>query len=182
MESVVGGIELVDDFYEVFSANMRDLGSPVHSKDLFREVLDSLGDSARIVTVSLKNQCMAGALIVCFRDTIEVPWASSLRRYNTLSPNMLLYWSLLKFASDSGYRYFDFGRSTPGEGTAKFKEQWGAKPHQLSWYTVGCDDGVSARKELQSRSGMSMAEEVWRRLPLFVANLIGPRLRANIPL
>ncbi|MEZ5583585.1 MAG: GNAT family N-acetyltransferase [Candidatus Competibacteraceae bacterium] len=65
---------------------------------------------------------------------MEIPWASSLRKYNSLSPNMLLYWSVLEFACKKGYRIFDFGRSTPGEGTYRFKEQWGAKPVQLYWH------------------------------------------------
>ena len=49
---------------------------------------------------------------------------------------MLLYWTFLAFAADNGYGQFDFGRSTPGEGTYRFKSQWGAEPHQLYWYEV----------------------------------------------
>ncbi len=182
MEGVIGGSELIDDFYGVFSVNMRDLGSPVHSKPFFRQIIGHFGESVRIVTVRYRSQSVASALIFCFRDTVEVPWASSLKQYNSLSPNMLLYWSLLKFACDQGYRYFDFGRSTPGEGTARFKEQWGAKPHPLYWYSVAGGKEGTVQVTLGSKSGLAVVEAVWRRVPLFLANLIGPRLRAGIPL
>lgn len=60
---------------------------------------------------------------------------------------MLLYWAMLEYACDQGYRQFDFGRSTPGEGTCRFKEQWGAKSHQLYWYQLsgkkGREDNLS---------------------------------------
>ena len=77
--------------------------------------------------------CRIG-LFVGFRDMLEIPWAASLRTHNRYSPNMLLYWSVLAFACEKGYRNFDFGRSTPGEGTYRFKEQWGARPVQLYWH------------------------------------------------
>jgi hypothetical protein len=73
-------------------------------------------------------------LVVGDRETLEIPWASTLRAANPDSPNMLLYWKLLEYAVEAGYRRFDFGRSTPGEGTFAFKRQWGAEPVPLHWY------------------------------------------------
>ncbi len=182
METVIGGKELLGDFYHIFAINMRDLGSPVHSKSLFRKVKDHLGDRIRIVIVRHQGLSVAGALIVRFRDTVEVPWASSLRKYNSLSPNMLLYWALLKFACDQGCHFFDFGRSTPGEGTEKFKAQWGAKPQPLYWYSLEPMDERKLQVDLGSQEARTLAENVWRRFPVVLANLVGPRLRAGIPL
>lgn len=182
MDVAIGGHELIEEFYKVFCVNMRDLGSPVHSKSLFQHLLDSFATNARIFAVRYQGLSVAVAIVVCFRDTVEVPWASSLRTYNSLSPNMLLYWALLKFASDQRYKYFDFGRSTPGEGTAKFKEQWGAKPRKLYWYSIGAVNKRQRRVDSGSKDSMQLAEAVWRRIPLFLANTIGPRIRAGIPL
>ena len=64
---------------------------------------------------------------------IEIPWASSIRDFNPLCPNHLLYWHAMETAVAEGVDVFDFGRSTPGEGTFKFKEQWGAEPVPLHW-------------------------------------------------
>jgi len=64
---------------------------------------------------------------------IEVPWASALREANPLSANVLLYWHMLKFSIERGFKVFDFGRSTPDAGTFHFKKQWGAEPLELVW-------------------------------------------------
>jgi hypothetical protein len=82
---------------------------------------------------------VAASLVHWHRDTIEVPWASALREFNPLCANVLLYWQMLRFAIERGARTFDFGRSTPGEGTFHFKRQWGAEPRELVWeyWTAG---------------------------------------------
>ena len=74
---------------------------------------------------------VAAGFLAGFKERLEIPWASSVKAFNKWSPNMLLYWTCLEFACAQGYRTFDFGRSTVGEGTYRFKEQWGAKPHPL---------------------------------------------------
>ena len=177
----VGGKGLIDDFYRVFSINMRDLGSPVHSKLLFRAVLDEFSDEARIVMVYRDREPMAGSLVIGFKSVLENPWASSLRKYSRLSPNMLLYWAMLEYACDHGYQYFDFGRSTPSEGTFKFKEQWGASPHQLYWYTIHLKNSDKNENAIK-KSKFDRAIEYWKQLPLPVANFIGPKIRKYIGL
>ncbi|MDY6973157.1 MAG: GNAT family N-acetyltransferase, partial [Thermodesulfobacteriota bacterium] len=117
----IGGLELLEDFYRVFLANMRDLGSPVHSKRIIRHVLEEFHESSRIVMVYKGRQPLACSLVVGFKDTLENPWASFLRKHSRLSPNMLLYWTMLKYACDNNFRYFAFGRSSPGNGVYRFK-------------------------------------------------------------
>ncbi|MFO8002446.1 MAG: GNAT family N-acetyltransferase [Marinilabilia sp.] len=110
----VGREELLKDFYTVFSKNMRDLGSPVHSEKIMKNVLEEFGDQTRIVVVYKDRQPMACSLIIGFNEVLENPWASALREYSRLSPNMLLYWTMLEYAGQSGFNIFAFGRSTPG--------------------------------------------------------------------
>ena len=100
---------------------------------------------------------------------------------------MLLYWSMLAHAADGGWRWFDFGRSTPGEGTWKFKLQWGAEPAPLYWGRFWID--AKGTKELpvaenpgskgQSRA---LAERIIRYLPVPVATFLGSRIRRYISL
>ena len=131
----MGGGELVDTFYRIFAANMRDLGSPVHSLTWIKAVVDSYAENCRVAVVYTPNgEPAAAGIILLQRQTVSIPWASALREYNRLNPNMLLYWTFLEFAADNGHRYFDFGRSTPSEGTYRFKQQWGALPKPLYWY------------------------------------------------
>lgn len=131
---MVGGSELLEDYYAVFAENMRDLGSPVHSKDLFARVLKELGERGAIALVRQKGKAVAGAVVIRCGDTLSNPWASSLRSYRPLCPNMLLYWTMLEYGCRTGCKVFDFGRSSPQASTCRFKRQWGGKPSALVWY------------------------------------------------
>ena len=177
----VGGVELLDDFYKVFSINMRDLGSPVHSQKLMRIVFEEFPKESRIVMVYKDDQPIACSLIVGFKDTLENPWASALREYSRLSPNMLLYWTMLEYACDNGLKYFDFGRSSPDEGTYKFKEQWGAKPTPLHWHYISLD-GQSIGEETSEKSKFEKAIRYWQKIPVPITKIIGPMIRKHIGL
>lgn len=181
MISRIGGIDLLDSFYSVFAENMRALGTPVYSKSFFRSILTEFPQSARICAVfdNIENPVAAGFLIG-FRDRIEIPWASSLRSQNHLAPNMLLYWASLSFACEQGYKIFDFGRSTPGEGTFKFKQQWGAEPVQLYWY-YWLSEGELLPNLNPKNSKYGLAIAIWKKLPLSITKWIGPRIIRNIP-
>jgi len=179
--SSMGGLELLEDFYKVFSVNMRDLGSPVHSADLMRHVLDEFSECSRIFVVYKSEEPVASALVVGFDKVLRNPWASSLRKYASLSPNMLLYLRMLEYACDNGYQVFDFGRSTKGEGTYKFKEQWGAVASPLYWHYISLD-GKSLDPEKAGAARFERAARYWRKLPLAITRLIGPRIRKHISL
>lgn len=175
-----GGVDLLDAFYAVFARNMRDLGTPVYARKFFAEVLAACGDRARIIVVRLKGQPIAAGFTYRTGGMIEIPWASSIRDFNALCPNHLLYWHALETAIAEGVTVFDFGRSTPGEGTFKFKEQWGAEPVALHW-----EYWLAPGNELPDQSPKNpkfrMAIETWKRLPLWLANRVGPRLVRGIP-
>lgn len=180
LTAAVGGRELLADFYTVFVRNMRDLGTPVYSQKLFANVLAAFPEDSRIISVSLDGKPVAAGLITRFRDTVEIPWASSIRDYNSLCPNNLLYWTALRYAIETGCRRFDFGRSTSGEGTYKFKEQWGAKPLQLNWQYL-LPEGASLPELNNKNPKYEMAITLWQKLPLVLTKIIGPPIVRNIP-
>ena len=181
LTSVTGGVELLDEFYRVFLVNMRDLGSPVHSMRLMRNVLDEFSECSRIGVVYKGKQPVAAAFVVGFNHVLRNPWASALRAYAALSPNMLLYLRMLEYACDNAYHTFDFGRSTAGEGTYKFKEQWGASPAPLYWHYFSLD-GKAPNPEGLGKGKFEKAIRYWQRLPLFVTRIIGPSIRKHISL
>jgi len=181
MYSKIGKEEELDGFYKVFSTNMRDLGTPVYPKLFFRNIIRTFPDITRICSVYTKDGIpVASGFLVGFKDRLEIPWASSLRSHNHLSPNMLLYWSALQFACEKGYGFFDFGRSTPGEGTYKFKEQWGSKPIQLYWY-YWMRNGQPMPELNPKNPKYQLAIKVWRRLPVSLTKVIGPAIVKNLP-
>ena len=177
----LGHIELIDDFYRVFSRNMRDLGSPVHSGKWLKNIVSGFNNRAMLAVVYKGDFPVGAGLMLMHNRMVTIPWASTLKAFNRLSPNMLLYWAFLEYAADYGYRYFDFGRSTPGEGTYAFKKQWGARPVALSWYR--CDRGSHFDgKPTSGNNGRlrKAAEKAWQRMPLAAANALGPKLRKYI--
>ena len=177
----VGGLELLEHFYKVFLVNMRDLGSPVHSVKLMRHALLAFPEHARIIVVYRSTEPVAAALVIGFGNVLRNPWASSLRKYASLGPNMLLYLRMLEHACDHGYEVFDFGRSSPGEGTYRFKEQWGAVPQPLYWHYLSLD-GRMPDPEDAGKARFETATRCWQRLPLILTRIIGPRIRKHISL
>ncbi|HUK35524.1 MAG TPA: FemAB family XrtA/PEP-CTERM system-associated protein [Vicinamibacterales bacterium] len=175
-----GGGELLDQFYAVFARNMRDLGTPVYARRFFEEMLDAFPERMRVHVVSLKATPVAAGFTFETRGTVEIPWASSVRDFNALCPNHLLYWSILENAGNRGCATFDFGRSTPNEGTYKFKEQWGAQPVPLHW-----EYGLIGRESLPdtgpTNPKFQLAVSAWKKLPLGVATRVGPFIVRAIP-
>lgn len=180
----LGGAELVADFYRIFAENMRDLGSPVHSRSWIEAVVAAYGARTRVAVVATPDgQPAAAGIVLHHPTTVSIPWASALRRYNGMNPNMLLYWTFLAHAADQGFTRFDFGRSTPGEGTYRFKEQWGARPQPLYWYEPDRREPASGTEVATGPSRKrELAAALWSRLPLAGANGLGPRIRKYIDL
>ena len=170
--------EGVADFYKIFAANMRDLGSPVHSRDFFAAVLDEFDDSAKIMLLRKDEEVIGGAVCLFFKGSMIVPWASSLREYFSLCPNNLLYWEMIRWGCTNGYQRFDFGRSSPGSGTYRFKKQWGAREEPLHWLCVSRKSGRAAMP-YSDNSRYRWIVKVWSHLPLSLTNLVGPLVRGQ---
>jgi FemAB-related protein (PEP-CTERM system-associated) len=179
LQACVGGPELVPEFYRVFARNMRDLGTPVYTRRWFDEVLAHI-PTARVVLVRHQGTPAAAGIVHLHRGTMEVPWASAVRDFNPLCANVLLYWHLLSYAIEAGAHTFDFGRSTPGEGTFHFKRQWGAEPQPLVWeyWTASGRDVPSLNPD---NPRFRAAINAWQRLPVAVATALGPFIVRHIP-
>lgn len=177
LSSTLHGVDGVDEFYHVWSINMRDLGSPPHSREFFRSILETLGDAARILIVHDKGEPIAGAILLQFRGVLSIPWVSSLRAHFNKSPNQVLYWEAMRFAIASRCTHLDFGRSTKGSGTYEAKRQWGAEPRQM--YLCSNREESGSFKDEMGR--YRWATTIWKYIPVPLANMIGPSLRCRIP-
>lgn len=172
----VGGVELLDEFYGIFVVNMRDLGSPVHAKAFFTAMCTALGGAVRVTLIRDGQRTVGGLIALFFKDTMLVPWASSLREYFSKCPNNLLYWDAIQDGCKRGCATFDFGRSSVGSGTYDFKKQWGAQPKQLFWQVLNLNGAQGATISTDDAK-YRLVLEVWRRLPISVTRIIGPRVR-----
>ncbi len=171
-----GGNELLSDFYAVFSENMRDLGSPVHDRELFRAIMDDNSLQTAIICIYLCGKPAASAFVLRHHETLYNPWASSLRVYRPFCPNMLLYWSMLQYAVVNRCRWFDFGRSSPNAPTYRFKKQWGAEPLPLSWHVF------SRNPYTWNPDNESLEYESWKSMDLMRSRQDGPAVRRWISL
>ena len=174
-----GREELLDDYYKIFAQNMRDLGTPVYSKRFFIEMLKQ-HPSAKICVAYLDNKAVATGFVVGWKNTLEIPWASTLRKANKYNVNMFLYWNILQLAIELGYENFDFGRSSKDASTYKFKKQWGANPQQLYWYYC-LPEGASPPQINNNNPKYQMLIKVWQKIPVWLTKIIGPPIVKYIP-
>ena len=177
------GAAALGAFYDVYSRNMLRLGSPPHGRAWFEAVCRHYDQDAFIAVVRHQGKPVGAGLVLRCETAAAIPWASTLVEFNPMSPNMLLYWTIQAHLCSQGVREFDFGRSTHGEGTFKFKKQWGAQPALLDWREWN-DDGLPRMQGIGTGGGKlrSVVEQAWQKLPLPVANAIGPHLRRYITL
>jgi FemAB-related protein (PEP-CTERM system-associated) len=179
-EVVFGGPELIGEFYEVFAATMHALGTPVYSRRFFDLALDAFGDRARVIVVRVAGKVAAAAITVRHGNRLETPWAAATPPAKRAAINMRLYRETLTEAIRQSLDFFDFGRSSQDSGTLRFKAQWGAEPVQLHW-----NYWLAAGAELpvlnHSNPKYARAAAVWRRMPLWCANAIGPVIAKNLP-
>jgi FemAB-related protein (PEP-CTERM system-associated) len=176
----VAGPEGLSQFYSVFARNMRDLGTPVYPRRFFDDVLRSFPGSSRLFLVKLDGQSVAGALAVNKGRELELPWICSNYDHSRNYVNELLYWSVLEWASAQGFKTADLGRSTIGTGPYKFKKQWNPGERPLHWYywTAG---GAGIPELSPENPKYALAIRCWQKLPLSIANSLGPWIVRNIP-
>lgn len=172
------GADQVDAFFRVFSRNMRDLGSPSHASRFFAAIAQRFGNQAWFGCAYLRGEPIAAGCGLQFGDEVEMTWASTVREYNPLSPNMLLYWAYMERAGNIGLKRFNFGRSTPGSGAHRFKRQWGARDVPLFWHRW---PDVPHAAPTPERGALSLASRLWQRLPVPLATAVGARVRGGIP-
>lgn len=176
----IGKLDLLDDFYRVFSRNMRDLGTPVYSKTLFANILNSPKIKAAILVVYMGQKPVSTGFLVGNGTTLEIPWASTIQSANNKNANMWMYRQILAYAIAEGYQYFDFGRSTMGAGTYKFKKQWGAQAYQHHWYYLMANG--SEKPELNpDNPKFKLFIFLWKLMPVWLSNIIGPQVIKHIP-
>jgi FemAB-related protein (PEP-CTERM system-associated) len=173
------GRDQVGPFYRVFAQHMRDLGTPVMPRAYFEAIADTFGEAAWFACAWLGSEAVACGAGFRWGGEVEITWASSLRSYSRIAPNMALYWAFIERAATDGARVFNFGRCTPGSPTHRFKRQWGARDEPLHWYGVSrrAEDGTPSPDD----GAYSWGPRLWRHLPERVATALGPRIVRGIP-
>lgn len=160
--------------YAVLAESYRNLGTPVFPRRLFEAMLDAF-DDAEILTVSARGRPVASVLSFRHRGAIMPFWGGGTADARRLRANDAMYWALMGHARATGCTRFDFGRSKTGSGTHAFKKNWGFAPRPLRYFTRGA---ARAPRPTDARYASMIA--LWKRLPLALANLVGPPIARGL--
>jgi len=176
---VAFGLDQLDAFYRVFSRHMRELGTPTLPRRFFAALVARFPQDVSIGCVYHGVRPIAGGFGFRWGDEFELSLVSALQEYHRSYANMLLYWVFIERVATQGVRLFNFGRCTPGGGTHQFKQQWGSRDVPLPWYQPLAGRRVATPSPHER--AFSWGPAVWKRLPLVLANALGPSIVRMIP-
>ena len=180
LTSEVGGTELLEPFYDLYSHSVRNLGTPVFPKALFSNLMRELESEARILVIRREGRPVASVLTFFFRDEVLPYYGGARKEEFRYAVNDFMYWSLLLHGMERGCRVFDFGRSKKGSGSYDFKRHWGFEPQPLHYQYV-----LLRQRSVPDLSPKnpkySLAIECWKRMPLWLSQRLGPTLVRYFP-
>jgi FemAB-related protein (PEP-CTERM system-associated) len=165
--------------YTVYAASVRNLGTPVFPRQLFDAVLAEFGENADILTLIHQGQPVASVLSLYHRGAVMPYWGGGVWQARRLRANDRMYFELMRHARRRGCSHFDFGRSKTGSGAYDFKRNWGFVPEPLS-YACWTAPGTKVRDADPTSAKHALQIAVWRRLPLVLANRIGPMIARGL--
>ncbi len=166
-----------DAHYHVYATSVRNLGTPVFPRALFDAVLDAFGPDADVLMVRKDGVPLASVLSLYHRGTVMPYWGGGTADARTWRANELMYFALMRHARARGCTRFDFGRSKAGTGAAAFKRNWGFDGIPLAY----AKRSVGAARSINPLDPKySMQVKLWQKLPLAIANRIGPMIARGL--
>jgi FemAB-related protein (PEP-CTERM system-associated) len=159
--------------HSVYAESVRNLGTPVFPRALFDAMLDNFGEDADILTVRADGMPVASVLSFYFKGCVYPYWGGGTAAARKLRANELLYFALMRHAAARGCSRFDFGRSKVGTGAFAYKKNWGFEPRPLT-YALRTLGGGAPRATNPNDPRYRLQVALWRKLPLALANRIGP--------
>ena len=176
----VDGEKFLKDFYHIYAHSVRNLGTPVFPRRFFANLLEEFGPACRILAVFRDRQMVAAVMTFFFRDQVMPYYGGALREAFRYAANDFMYWRLLCYGAERGYRTFDFGRSKKGTGAYDFKRHWGFEPTPLAYqYHLVRQKTVPDQNPLNPK--FSLAIQTWRHMPLWLTQWLGPGLVKFFP-
>ena len=180
LQSKVGGAELLKVFYFVYSSSLRNLGTPAFPFVYFEHLFQELGEQCKILTVMYQDKVVASVLTFFYRDRVMPYYGGGLPEYQRYAIYDFMYWELMRFGWEHGYKVFDFGRSKRDTGPFHFKRHWGFEPQALP-YQYFLPKGGAIPNVNPANPRFQPFIVLWKRLPLPLANRLGPFLIKYFP-
>lgn len=165
-----------DVLHRVYAESVRNLGSPVFPRRYFRALLAAFPGEADVTTVLAEGRPVASVLSFHFRDEVLPYYGGGTWAARALSASEVMYWEVMRRAGrERGATRFDFGRSKIGTGAFDYKKNWGFIPEQLH-YCYRLAPGAAIPENNPNNPKYRLFIAAWKRLPVPIANLLGPPL------
>ena len=175
----INGAASVEAFYAIYAESLRNLGTPVLPRRFYAALKQEFGDAVELSTVAGPAGDVAALMTFFFKDRALPYFGGATPKARGLHAYDLMYFRLMQRARARGMRRFDFGRSKRGTGSFDYKTYWGFAPEPLAYRYRRVAAGVLPEiNPLNPKYRMQIA--LWRRLPLFAANAIGPLIARQI--
>jgi FemAB-related protein (PEP-CTERM system-associated) len=179
-KTLTGGLtsdvdERVNRFFPVYAESVRNLGTPVFAKSYFERLKKTFGPDCDMVVVLDAGKPVSAVMNFYFGKTVLPYYGGGTFEARRSGANDFLYWEVIRRAAERGFREFDFGRSKAGTGAFAFKHNWGFEPEWLE-YEYLLKPGQALPEKNPTNPKFSLLIKLWQRLPLPVANLLGPML------
>lgn len=178
---------LLDDFYSVLSRFTHQAGTPIFARKFLAEVIAAFPNGFNIVIVYQKAQPIGGYFQLELGKTNYGIWGATLHEFLELRPVYLAYWTVIADSIAQGFTTLDLGRSPAGSNASSFKKQWATRSspiYQQTWQVDarhGRPYSESVAKQAQSDERFQLFRRLWPKLPLPVAEFVGPLIRRQIP-
>lgn len=166
--------------YRVYAESVRNLGTPVFSEKYLRILREVFADHCSVLMVTHGGEDVAGVMNFYFRNEVLPYYGGSVASARYIKGvNHFMYWELMRRSREQGCAIFDFGRSKADTGPFNFKKHFGFQPQPLpyEYFLVNSAD-VPDINPLNPKYRMMV--ETWAKLPLPVANFIGPFLARSL--
>ena len=165
----------VDALHAIYAQSVRNLGTPVFARKYFRILAEKFGEALDVVTISDAGTDVASVMNFMWRDEVIPYYGGGTTAARACYGNDFLYWEVMRRAAARGARLFDFGRSKAGTGAFSFKKNWGFTPQPLPYFfKLAPGQAIPEINPLNPKYRLMIA--AWKRLPLPVANVLGPVL------
>ncbi len=161
--------------HRIYAESVRNLGTPVFARRYFDILLEEFAGHIDIVTILDGEEALASVMNFYHRDEVLPYYGGGIRLARERYGNDFMYWEVMRRAAARGARLFDFGRSKIGTGAFAFKKNWGFVPEPLHYrFRLAPGAAIPDHNPLNPKYRMFIA--AWKKLPLPVAGLLGPRI------
>lgn len=167
-------------FFAMYADNVHRHGTPAMSARYFERLRSVFGDATEVLTVvDATGEPVSSVLSFYFREEVLPYYAGDTVAARDLAANDFKYWDLMRRACERGVRVFDYGRSKRGTGSFDFKKNWGFEASPLAYeYKLLRRDSLPQNNPSNPKYAAFIA--LWRRLPIGLANRLGPLIVRNL--